>query len=122
MGTTSGPSRAATYAIHCRRRVEGAGGDAATPPSMSDEDRPGEQVLLDENALAHTHGYLDVANLAVSPGHSRPHLRHRHHRGRALHPEGARPRDRCRPSHTLEGTSYGVAWANDDATVFTCRA
>ncbi len=59
------------YVIHCRLPVEGPGRDRSTPPSPSDGDRPDEQVLLDENSLAGTHGYLDVANLAVSPGHTR---------------------------------------------------
>jgi len=109
------------YAIHCRLPVEGAGRDPATPPSMTEGDRRGEQVLLDENALAATHGYLDVANLAVSPGHSRL--------AYATDTTGderftLRVRDLETGDDlpdTLEGTSYGVAWANDEQTVFYTR-
>jgi len=109
------------YVIHCRLPVEGSGRDAATPPSMTDGERPGEQVLLDENALAETHAYLDVANLAVSPGHARL--------AYATDTTGdERFTLRVRDLKTgqdlednIEGTSYGVAWANDDATVFYTR-
>jgi oligopeptidase B len=82
---------------------------------------PDEEVVLDENALADDGAYLDVANVAVSPGHVRLSfatdttgderftLRFRDLRtGEEL-------------GESIEGTSYGVAWANDDATVFYTR-
>jgi oligopeptidase B len=109
------------YAIHCRVPREGPGGDAGDPPPVSEGDRPGEQVLLDENVLAAAHGYLDVANLAVSPGHARL--------AYATDTTGdERFTLRVRDLDTgedltdvVEGTSYGVAWANDDLTVFYTR-
>jgi len=108
------------YVIHCRIPVDGPGRNGSTPPSVTGE-RPDEQVLLDENALAETHGYLDVANLAVSPGHTRL--------AYATDTTGderflMRVRDLVTGEDledTIEGTSYGVAWANDDATVFYTR-
>ena len=106
------------YAIHCRLPVEGSGRGDTAPPPLPDGDRHDEQVILDENALAGTHGYLDVANLAVSPGHSRL--------AYASDTTGderfaLRVRDLETGedlADTIEGTSYGVAWANDDATLF----
>jgi oligopeptidase B len=109
------------YAIHCRLPVDGAGNETSAPPSLPSEAGPDEHVLLDENVLAETHGYLDVANLAVSPGHTRL--------AYATDTTGdehftLRVRD-LRSGEDLadiiEGTSYGVAWANDDTTIFYTR-
>jgi oligopeptidase B len=78
-------------------------------------------VLLDENVLAAGHSYLSVGNLAVSPGHTRLAFatdttgdEHFTLRVRDLQ-TGDDLGDR------IEGTSYGVAWANDDATIFYTR-
>jgi oligopeptidase B len=109
------------YAIHCRLPVQGTGPERESPPSMSDGVRTGEQILLDENVLAVAHGYLDVANLSVSPGHRRL--------AYATDTTGdehftMRVRDLATGEEVgpgIEGTSYGVAWANDDATVFYTR-
>ncbi len=109
------------YVIHCRLPSQGPGRDPATPPSVSGEDEPDEQVLLDENVLGEAHGYLDVANLAVSPGH-----------GRLAYASDTTGDERFTLrvrdldtgddlADTIEGTSYGVAWANDDATLFYTR-
>jgi oligopeptidase B len=109
------------YVIHCRLPVEGNGRDPTTPPSVAGEETPDEQVLLDENALASTHGYLDVANLAVSPRHSRL-----AYAADTTGNERFTLRVRNLESgedlgDIIEGTSYGVAWANDDATLFYTR-
>jgi oligopeptidase B len=109
------------YVIHCRVPVEAPGRDPSTPPPPSDEERLDEQVLLDENVLAGTHGYLDVGNMAVSPGHNRL--------AYATDTTGderftLRVRDLDSGEDlgdVIEGTSYGLAWANDDATVFYTR-
>jgi oligopeptidase B len=125
------------YAVHCRAPVgEGDGGrpPGADPPAGSGpapgadgqagpdpEVRwPGEEVLVDENALAEGHAYLALSDLAVSPGHGllaygvdttgdeRFTLRIRDlSSGEEL-------------SEVVEGTSYGVAWG-DDATLFYTR-
>jgi oligopeptidase B len=109
------------YVIHCRLPVEGPARDPSTPPSPSSREWPDEQVLLDENVLAENHGYFDVGNLAVSPGHTRL--------AYATDTTGderftLQVRD-LGSGHDLgdviEGTSYSVAWANDDTTLFYTR-
>jgi oligopeptidase B len=116
------------YAIHCRLPVDGEGRDPETPPGTSPGDAvadlgtwPDEQILLDENTLAVDGGYLDVANLSVSPGHTRL--------AYAVDATGderftLRMRDLASgldmPGE-IEGTSYGVAWANDNETIFYTR-
>ncbi|MGH9018651.1 MAG: hypothetical protein ACRDY1_12955, partial [Acidimicrobiales bacterium] len=115
------------YSVHCRLPVTGTGDAAATPPGTG-PDRgadagswPDEEVLLDENTLAEGTAYLDVANLSVSPDHSR--LAYAVDttgderfvlKVRDLESGGDLP-------GAIEGTSYGVAWANDNATVFFTR-
>jgi len=109
------------YVIHCRLPVAGPGRDATTPPVVDVGGSPDEVVLLDENRLAESHAYLDVVNLDVSPGHSRL--------AYATDTTGderftLRVRDLGTGedlADTIEGTSYGVAWANDDATLFYTR-
>jgi oligopeptidase B len=109
------------YVIHCRLPVEGPGSDGTTPPSLSSAERPHEEILLDENVLAESQSYLDVANLAVSPGHTRLAYatdttgdEHFTLRVRDLQTGGDL-------GDLIEGTSYGVAWANDDTTIFYTR-
>ncbi len=111
----------ADYVIHCRLPAAGPGRDSATPPSVSEEHPVDEQVLLDENVLAATQGYLDVANLAVSPGHARL-----AYAADTTGDEHFTLRVRDLESgddlaDTIEGTSYGVAWANDDTSLFYTR-
>jgi oligopeptidase B len=116
------------YAIHCRLPVHAEGRDRDIPPGTSAADAgtdlgtwPDEQVLLDENSLAGDGAYLDVANLSVSPGHTRMSY--------AVDATGdERFTLRVRDLNSgldlpdeIEGTSYGVAWANDDETVFYTR-
>ena len=125
----------ADYAIHCRLPVGAVAGDPDTPPGTDAGEAtpaasvpgaapgswPDEEVLLDENAVAVGTDYLDVANLSVSPGHRRLaygvdtqgderftlHLRDL---------ESGRPLP-----ERIDGTSYGVAWSNDEETVFYTR-
>ncbi|MGP8008097.1 MAG: S9 family peptidase, partial [Acidimicrobiales bacterium] len=96
-----------SYGIHCRRPADGP------------EDA--EEVILDENALADGHEYFALGNLAVSPDH----------RWLAYSTDttGAE-RYTMRfvdlttggeSAESLEDTSYGMAWANDNATVFVIR-
>jgi oligopeptidase B len=100
-----------SYGIHCRR------------PATSETDGPsdGEMVLLDENRLAEGHDYFALGNLSVSPDH----------RWLVYSTDttgGERYTMRFRDLETgvesaeaIEDTSYGVAWANDNATVFFVR-
>ena len=118
----------AEYPIHCRLPAEGAGRDPSVPPLLSLAERgtggppvapaPDEEVLLDENELSGADGFLDVVNVAVSSDHGllcyatdttgdeRFTLRFRRLGG------GGELDDH------IDGTSYGVAWARDNATVF----
>jgi len=119
------------YAVHCRLPVVGPGRDPAVPPSTGEPPGPGdrpapaawpdEQVLLDENVLAPDGGYLDVANLSVSPGHNR--LAYAVDiTGEERFTLRLRDLDEGRDlDDRIEGTSYGVAWADDDATIFYTR-
>jgi len=119
-----------SYAIHCRLPLSRAGGDALTPPGVTappaldgavPESWPDEQVLLDENALAAERAYFAVGNLSVSPG--------QRYLAYATDVTGderftLRIRDLVTDTdvgESVEETSYGVAWANDDATIFYTR-
>ena len=95
------------YGIHCRKAVDGPDG--------------AEQILLDENALAEGHDYFSLGNFGVSPDHrwlvystdttggERYTMRFRDLGSGEESPE------------SIEDTSYGSAWANDNATVFYVR-
>ena len=104
------------YPIHCRRRA-GAAGEAPPGPG----DGAAEQVLLDENALAVGHDYFEVANLAVSPDHAVLAF--------ATDTSGDELYDLAfvnvaggeSPAETVARTYYGLAGANDSATVFYTR-
>ena len=115
-----------SYAIHCRRPAgpEGAAalvGLLGEPAGTHDAAPQGEEVLLDENLLAEGHGYFAVGSLEVSPDH----------RWLAYSTDttgGERYTMRFldlssgdESGESLEDTTYGVAWANDNATVFYVR-
>jgi oligopeptidase B len=108
----------ASYAIHCRAPVtanliEGGGGVGGGSGSGREE-----QILLDENRLATGHDYFALGNLEISPDHrwlaystdtsggERYTMHFADLAADALSPE------------SIENTSYGVAWANDNSTVF----
>ncbi len=109
-----------SYGIHCRRPAH---------PGWEDEPLPGprnpppedEVILIDENRLAEGHEYFALGNLSVSPDHNwlaystdvtggeRYSMRFADLAGGTESPEA------------IEDTSYGVAWANDNRTVFYVR-
>jgi oligopeptidase B len=113
------------YAIHCRRPAQPPGEpdptDPATPAGDEAEGDPAEEVLLDENDLAAGHEYFSLGGLAVSPDH----------RLMAFAVDttgGERHRLRVRDLTTgtdlpdqVEDVYYGLAWANDGATLFYTR-
>ena len=102
--------KGSNYGIHCRR-----------PAGTGDEAEGDEEVILDENILAEGHDYFALGNLAISPDH----------RWLAYSTDtsgGERYTMRFRDldngdesTESLVDTSYGVAWANDNATVFFVR-
>jgi oligopeptidase B len=117
-----------SYAVHCRCPVEpGAPPDARPPgldtPAGDARPLPGEQVLLDENELARGHDFFAVGALAVSPDHRRLAYsvdtvgNERYQLRFARAGEGPGPE----PPETIADTSYGLAWASDNATVFYTR-
>ena len=120
-----------SYGIHCRRPATddlGAPGDSGPSGDRGPEDQGPEDgtpddeiVMLDENQLATGHDYFALGNLGVSPDHrwlaystdttgaERFTMRFRDLLTGEESPE------------SLDDTSYGMAWANDNATVFFVR-
>lgn len=104
------------YGIHCRAPI--AGPDDWTPPVLSDDPLPGEQVLLDLNVEAEGHEYIAVGAASVSPdgtllafsldtsGEERFTLRVRNIDTGELLPD------------TVEGAFYGATWALDGRHLF----
>ena len=106
------------YAVHCRRP---AGADSAPDPQSPPGAATGEQVLLDENALATGVPYFALRNLSISPGHVVL--------AYAVDLDGGeRATLRFRDLATgadfadeVANTYSGLAWGNDDATVLYVR-
>ncbi len=113
-----------SYAIHCRCPVAAAQAepeeaDPAQPGRQGP--LPGEEVLLDENLLAAGHDFLALGTLEISPDHRRllystDTTGGERYTMRFLDLEGG-----IEGSESLEDTSYGSAWADDNATVFFVR-
>jgi oligopeptidase B len=97
----------ANYGIHCRRPVDGS------------ED--GEQVILDENVLAEGYDYFGLANVAVSPNHQWLAYATDVTGGERYTLTFRDLESGERSAEQIEDTSYGIAWANDNATVFYVR-
>ena len=121
------------YAIHCRRPSApdgraptgsgpGAGAGAGVRAGAAPDDRPeGEMVILDENRLAAGHDYFAVGSLSVSPdqrwlAYSTDTSGGERFTMRFTDLETGTP-----SPESLDDTSYGVAWANDNTTVFFVR-
>ncbi len=111
-----------SYAIHCRRPVP-PGWRPAGPQTVGAEGEvpEGEETILDENELARGHDYFAIGNLSVSPDH-----RWMAYSTDTTGSERYTMRFTDLSTGTespekLEDTSYGVAWANDNATVFFTR-
>ena len=106
------------YAIHCRRP---AGTPGLPDPDAEPGTEPGEVVLLDENELADGHEYFALGGFAPSrdqdwlayavdtTGGERYELRFRSLETGDDVPE------------TVPDVYYGLAWGNDDRTVFYTR-
>jgi oligopeptidase B len=106
------------YDVYCRRRVgPTAPPDAFASPGTS----AGEEVLLDQNAVAEGHDFFALGGFAVTPDHTllaysvdvtggeRYELRFRDlGTGTDL-------------AEVVPGVYYGLAWANDNRTVFYTR-
>jgi oligopeptidase B len=117
-----------SYAIHCRRPAAGSG--AGAPPgsaprsdgSASPAGTPeGEVVLLDENALAEGHDYFAIGGLEISPDHQQLLYSTDTTGGERFTMRFTDLGDGPGWPESLEDTSYGSAWANDNRTVFFVR-
>ncbi len=97
----------ANYGIHCRRPVDGSEDD--------------EQVILDENVLAEGYDYFGLANLAISPNHQWLAYATDVTGGERYTLTFRNLESGERSAEQIEDTSYGIAWANDNATVFYVR-
>jgi oligopeptidase B len=106
------------YAVHCRRPT---GSTTPPDPEAAPGSTPGEEIVLDENALAADAEYFVLRGLALSPAQAQiayavdftggelATLRFR---------ELATGRDLA---DEIDGVYYGLAWANDERTVFYVR-
>ncbi|HZP28665.1 MAG TPA: S9 family peptidase [Acidimicrobiia bacterium] len=115
------------YSQHCRRP---AGTPGLPDPAALAGSEPGEELVLDENELAGNSGYFALGGFAISPAHDR--LAYSVDltggevytlRFRAVTPAepGGGPPPTVELPDEIPGTYYGLAWANDGATVFYVR-
>ncbi len=114
---------ARSYPIHCRCPAQ-EGSPPPLPESGSAETPlPGEQVILDENALAEATGasYLAIGSLEMSPDHTMA--------AYSMDTSGEE-RYLLRIREVQSGTElideiadtyYGIAWSSDSSTVFYVR-
>ncbi len=126
------------YAIHCRRPAgPGGRGGPAGPAAPSGSTGPagpggaavgsggaadeGEQVLMDENRLADGHEYFALGNLEVSPDHRWLVYSTDTTGGERFTMRFIDLATGAESPESIEDTSYGAAWANDNATVFYVR-
>jgi oligopeptidase B len=100
-----------SYGIHCRRPADG--------PDDGPDDA--EQILLDENLLANGHDYFALGNFAVSPDHRWLVYSTDTTGGERYSMRFRDLTTREESGESIEDTSYGSAWANDNATVFYVR-
>jgi oligopeptidase B len=101
-----------SYSIHCRRPVGTEDGDQAAA---------GEEILLDENLLAEGHDYFAVGTFSVSPDHERLVYSTDTSGGERYAMRVVDLATGTVSPELIEDTSYGVAWANDSATLFYVR-
>ncbi len=102
------------YPIACRRP---AGPIGEAPPNL-DDDSAAEQIVFDENLAAQGHDYFAVGTLSVSPDHEWLAVGSESRGDQRYTLTFRRLRDGYEAQEAIEDTSYGLAWANDNATVF----
>ncbi len=116
-----------SYGIHCRRPVPEGGASARTDTVAvgsgdTDDAAPeGEVVLLDENRLAEGYDYLAVGNLEISPDHRWMAYSIDTTGGERYTMRFADLVSGTESPESIEDTTYGTAWADDNATVFYVR-
>lgn len=106
------------YDVHCRRPAGFAG---LPDPFAAPGTEPGEAVVIDENALAGDHEYFAIGDLSMSRNHELAAYTVDVSGGEVYE---LRIRD-ARAGRDLDDVVpnlyYGVAWANDNRTVFYTR-
>ena len=117
-----------SYGIHCRRPLPDGGGGARTDGASAagsegthDAVPEGEVVLLDENRLAEGHDNLAVGNLEISPDHRWMAYSTDTTGGERYTMRFADLVSGTESPESIEDTTYGAAWADDNATVFYVR-
>ncbi len=109
------------YGIHCRRPAEPADGPEPADGSVPTGIPADEVVLLDENELAEGHEYFAVGNLKISPDHRWLAYSTDTSGGERYTMRFIDLDEGTAAPEALEDTSYGMAWSNDNATVFYVR-
>ena len=111
------------YGLHCRRP---AGTDEILDPLAVAGEPSGEELLLDENALAAGSGYFALGGFAITPRHdllaysvdlNGSELYTLRFRGVSTGSDGVT----SDLPDEVPDTYYGLAWANDGATIFYTR-
>jgi oligopeptidase B len=103
-----------SYPVHCRRPLADG-----TFPTVLDEE--GEQVILDENALAEGHAFCSVGVLEVAPSHGLVAIGVDFD-GDERHAVTFTSLDgREAPQETITDVGYSVAWTSDDASLLYVR-
>ncbi len=106
------------YAVHCRRPAGMPGlPDADAEPGSS----PGEVVLLDENVLAQGHAYFALGGFAVSPDHGSLAYSVDTSGGERYELRFRSLTTGADLAESISDVYYGLAWANDNRTVFYTR-
>ncbi len=106
------------YPVHCRRPRDTPGlPDPTSPPGAA----TGEQVILDENAIVGDGDYLAVGDIAVSPDHSTIAYSIDRNGSERYELRFRRAGEAVDLGPSIPNVYYGVAWANDDATVYYVR-
>ena len=107
------------YPIHCRCP---AGSADTRPPGLGPSDAvPDEQILLDENREATGHDFFELGGLVVSPDHGVLAWASDTAGGERYTLRFRDLASRTDLADVVEGTYYGLAWANDNRTIFYTR-
>ncbi|HLM18459.1 MAG TPA: S9 family peptidase, partial [Acidimicrobiia bacterium] len=118
------------YSVHCRRPAGAGGSEGGSEAALPDPFAPpgtarDEAIVLDENALADGHDYFAVGDLAVNREQTVAAYSVDTNGGERYELRFRRLDDEQSDGGALEDVVpdiyYGVAWANDGATIFFTR-